>query len=132
MTFVFNLLNSTLILTIANISIFKVPSYWAKPTHRSTFHKFKLSTSSKEYKDVEAKFHKTASNQIVSIERIQNEEIYKLFNIKRQSMNKKYRYDFCTKEKMLFHGTTHENLEKINAGGLNRSYAGKQGNTTDP
>ena len=47
-------------------------------------------------------------------------------------MNKKYRYGFSTKEKMLFHGTAHENVEKINAGGLNRSYAGKHGNSTDP
>ena len=47
-------------------------------------------------------------------------------------MMKKYRYNLSKKEKMLFHGTSHKNLEKINAGGLNRSYAGMNGKTFAP
>ena len=42
-------------------------------------------------------------------------------------MMKKYSANFAAKEKMLFHGTSKENLDKINAGGLNKSFAGIYG-----
>ena len=48
--------------------------------------------------------------------------------MKRQAMEKKYSSNFPGKELMLFHGTSSENVEKINSGGLNRSYAGIHGN----
>ena len=41
-------------------------------------------------------------------------------------MIKKYG-SIAGKEKMLFHGTSFQNLEKINADGLNRIYAGTHG-----
>jgi poly [ADP-ribose] polymerase 10/14/15 len=94
---------------------------------KNKFHKFNLSTSSKEYQDVEAEFRKTAPNQIVSIERIQNREIYRLYNVKRQAMVNKYGSNLSGKELMLFHGTSAENIENIHAKGLNRSYAGGHG-----
>lgn len=47
--------------------------------------------------------------------------------MKRQAMEKKYASNFSGKELMLFHGTSSENVEKINSGGLNRSYAGIHG-----
>ena len=50
-----------------------------------------------------------------------------MYNVKRQAMMKKYTTDFAGKEMMLFHGTSFENLEKINADGLNRNYAGQHG-----
>jgi hypothetical protein len=86
-----------------------------------------LPTSSKEYKDVETAFHKTAPNQIVRIERIQNGEMYGHYNLKRQAMMKKFGSNFTGKELMLFHGTSVANIEKINAGGLNRNFAGING-----
>ena len=48
--------------------------------------------------------------------------------MKRERMIKKYG-SIIGKEKMLFHGTSFKNLEKINADGLNRIYAGKHGKT---
>ena len=42
----------------------------------------------------------------------------------------KYGSNFAGKELMLFHGTSRENIEKINAGGLNRSFAGIHGNSS--
>ena len=84
--------------------------------------------SSKEYKDIETAFKKTAGNEIVSIERIQNKEIYKLYNVQREEMMQKYGKNFAGKELMLFHGTTRENIENINAVGLNiLTNAGKPG-----
>jgi hypothetical protein len=76
---------------------------------------------------VETAFHKTASHHIVRIERIQNKEIYGLYNLKRQAMMKTYDSNFADKELMLFHGTSVANIEKINAGGLNRNFAGQHG-----
>jgi hypothetical protein len=43
-------------------------------------------------------------------------------------MMKKYGGNFAGKELRLFHGTNVENIEKINADGLNRNYAGIHGN----
>jgi hypothetical protein len=42
-------------------------------------------------------------------------------------MMKKYDSKFPDKELMLFHGTSLQNIEKINAGGLNRNFAGQHG-----
>ncbi|CAB4045744.1 poly [ADP-ribose] polymerase 14-like, partial [Paramuricea clavata] len=100
------------------------PDYWDSTLFECIFHKINLSTSSKEYQEVETAFHTTAPNQIVRIERIQNREIYEIYEVKRQAMMKKYGGNFAEKELRLFHGTSVENIEKINAGGLNRSYAG--------
>ena len=44
-------------------------------------------------------------------------------------MMKKYGSNSPGKEKMLFHGTSRQNLEKINTDGLNRAYAGTHGKT---
>ena len=49
-----------------------------------------------------------------------------MYNLKRERMIKKYG-SIVGKEKMLFHGTSFQNLEKINADGLNRIYAGTHG-----
>jgi hypothetical protein len=50
--------------------------------------------------------------------------------VKRQAMMKKHGSNFTGKELMLFHGTSSVNIEKINAGGLNRSYGGQHGKGT--
>ena len=86
-----------------------------------------LSTYSEQFQNVQAAFRETARNEIITIERIQNEEMYGLYNCKRKRMKKKYSSNFQDKEKWLFHGTSRQNLEKINADGLNRAYAGTHG-----
>ncbi|XP_028411310.1 uncharacterized protein LOC114533885 isoform X2 [Dendronephthya gigantea] len=101
-----------------------VPDTWDNSPDEGVFHKVKLSTGNKEYKDIETAFRKTAPNPIVCIERIQNRKIYELYNVKRKAMMKKFGNNFPGKELMLFHGTSAENISKINSGGLNRSYAG--------
>ena len=113
------------------LSIFLVfPHYWDKTSNERKVHKFKLSKSSKEYKDIETAFKRTAGNQIVSIERIQNMEIYKLYNVKRQKMMKKYGSNFAGKELMLFLGTASEFIGNINADGLNKSNTGMPGKSS--
>ena len=101
--------------------------YWVKTTDARKFYTFVLSTYSEQFQNVQAAFRETARNEIITIERIQNEEIYESYNVKRKRMMKKYGSNFPSKEKMLFHGTSRENLEKINTDGLNRAYAGTHG-----
>ncbi|CAB4013230.1 poly [ADP-ribose] polymerase 15 isoform X1 [Paramuricea clavata] len=98
-----------------------------KPPIERKFHKFELSTSSKEYQDIETAFHKSVSNhvlRIVRIEKVQNKEIDELYNVKRRAMMNKFGSNFAGKELWLFHGTSLQSIDKINANGLNRSYAG--------
>ncbi|XP_028405586.1 protein mono-ADP-ribosyltransferase PARP15-like isoform X1 [Dendronephthya gigantea] len=101
----------------------KVPDYWDKSLTGGV-HKVNLSTKNKEYKEIEDAFKKTAPNEIVRIDRIQNRGIYELYNVKRQAMKTKYGRNFPGKELMLFHGTSSENIDTINSGGLNRNFAG--------
>ncbi|XP_028391015.1 protein mono-ADP-ribosyltransferase PARP14-like [Dendronephthya gigantea] len=100
----------------------KLPSHWDTSLNAKV-NRVKLVASSKEYKDVETEFRKTVPNQIVSIERVQNKEQYELYDLKRRAMMAKYGSNFAGKEKMLFHGTPPQNVDKINYGGLNRSFA---------
>ena len=100
--------------------------YWDQKADKKVFYDITLSPDSKEYKDVAGAFHKTSSNEIVSIKRIQNRGNYEQYNATRERMIRKYG-SIDGREKMLFHGTAKENLDQINAGGLNRSYAGKHG-----
>ncbi|XP_046838991.1 protein mono-ADP-ribosyltransferase PARP14-like [Xenia sp. Carnegie-2017] len=102
----------------------KVPDYWETPPDDNVYHAFELQPKSDEYMKVKNAFDKTASKEIVKIERIQNQGIYELYNVKRKAMKEKYgNADFPDKEKYLFHGTSKDNVEKINSGGLNRSFA---------
>ncbi|XP_046838993.1 protein mono-ADP-ribosyltransferase PARP15-like [Xenia sp. Carnegie-2017] len=104
----------------------KVPDYWETPPDDNVYHAFELQPKSDEYMKVKNAFDKTASNEIVKIERIQNQRIYEVYNVKRKAMKEKYGdADFADKEKQLFHGTSKDNVEKINSGGLNRNFAGK-------
>ena len=120
-------IHNTLIVIHAFIGYRTTTSYWDSSLIVGRFNKFSLSTSSNKYQVVEAAFHRTAPNQIVRIERIENREIYEHYNLKRQAMVNKYGSNFAGKELMLFHGTSRENIEKINAGGFDRSFAGKNG-----
>ena len=106
-----------------------VPDYWDKSLSGAAYHEINLPTDSTEYKKVENAFKASSPKLTIdSVRRIQNKAIYKLYNVKREAMEEKYGRNFDGKEKMLFHGTSYENVEKINAGGLNRNYAGTHGN----
>nr|XP_023650002.1 poly [ADP-ribose] polymerase 14 isoform X5 [Paramormyrops kingsleyae] len=83
-----------------------------------------LGTSSTEYQQVEAEFRKTGlSNQIIKIVRIQNNTLWKNYQIKKDGMDKKNKHS--NNERWLFHGTCATTISHINSQGFNRSYAGK-------
>ena len=63
----------------------------------------------------------TAQNHTIQkIERIQNPSLYKLYALKKQSMDERD----GSNEKLLYHGTAANNVSMINQNGLNRSYNG--------
>ncbi|XP_041329046.1 protein mono-ADP-ribosyltransferase PARP14-like isoform X1 [Pyrgilauda ruficollis] len=82
-----------------------------------------LKPDSKEYKDVEQKFLQTCQLfRIEKIERVQNQYLWKNYQIKKCEIDKKN--GNRNNERLLFHGTSQESLILINKRGFNRSYAG--------
>ncbi|NXG44692.1 PAR14 polymerase, partial [Psilopogon haemacephalus] len=82
-----------------------------------------LKPSTEEYGDVRARFMETCQSfQIEKIERIQNQYLWKFYQIKKCEMDKKN--GTRINERHLFHGTSRESITLINDKGFNRSYAG--------
>ncbi|NXP80631.1 PAR14 polymerase, partial [Ramphastos sulfuratus] len=82
-----------------------------------------LKPATEEYRDVQQRFMETcASYQIEKIERIQNQYLWKVYQIKKREIDKKNGNRI--NEKHLFHGTSKESIIFINDKGFNRSYAG--------
>uniref|UniRef100_A0A3B3RLN2 Poly [ADP-ribose] polymerase n=1 Tax=Paramormyrops kingsleyae TaxID=1676925 RepID=A0A3B3RLN2_9TELE len=83
-----------------------------------------LGTSSTEYQRVEVEFRKTGlRNQIIKIVRIQNNSLWKSYEIRKAAVDKKNKHS--NNERRLFHGTCATTISQINSQGFNRSYAGK-------
>ena len=129
------------------------PSYWdPMPKDPGTgkeveCHVVKLSSRSKEYKDIAAQFNRTMvggvqpivapltlgtvgvgrANQgrILKIERIQNTKLYAQYIARKKVMDKANAGH--QNERQLFHGCSYNAVDAINHGGFNRSYAGQHG-----
>lgn len=63
--------------------------------------------------------------QCPQIERVQNETLWK--NYMNQKVYLDQKNNHTNNEKLLFHGTSSDNIDKINERGFNRSYAGMHG-----
>uniref|UniRef100_A0A673X7X1 Poly [ADP-ribose] polymerase n=1 Tax=Salmo trutta TaxID=8032 RepID=A0A673X7X1_SALTR len=84
-----------------------------------------LTPASKEYKDVEKEFQKTLLNNTILIERVQNDSLWKSYQIRKNLLEEKNKH--TNNEKLLFHGTSSKSITQINNHGFNRSYAGTHG-----
>ena len=83
-------------------------------------------TEDEEYAVVENKFRlsiEPESGEIIDIQRIQNPALYLQYAAKKHIMETNY----VNCEKLLFHGTKKESIDKINAQGFNRAFAGENG-----
>ena len=105
-----------------------LPDNWAPQPTDSTgkekeVHLVQLAAISDEFKKVAAEVAKTATLNIVKIERVQNPTLYKAYVVKRQRMDEKD----GSREKQLFHGTAGASCTNINSFGFNRSFCGKNG-----
>ncbi|KAM9824537.1 protein mono-ADP-ribosyltransferase PARP12 [Neosynchiropus ocellatus] len=87
-----------------------VPSYWDKTQIPEQGYKLvQLSATSEEYRKVEAHFGSTINFGFVieKIERIQNKELWDIFNWSKNRMKKR------NGEKLLFHGTNSKHVDAI-------------------
>ncbi|MFT7809774.1 poly ADP-ribose polymerase 14-like [Arapaima gigas] len=100
-----------------------IPNYW-DPMNHSEIKLIELKTDSKEFQEVNDMFVATCSNFTVKkIERIQNTSLWKSYQIKKRQIDEKNNHS--NNEKQLFHGTSVDSIQKINAHGFNRSFCGK-------
>lgn len=116
------------LLSSLNFTAIAIPKNWeCMPRNQAgndvTVHMVKLLSTSSEYNDVETKFYQTVVNvPIVSIERIQNPHLYQAYQLRKQKMDKDN--GGSHNELQLFHGTSSDNVAKINTQGFNRSFSG--------
>ena len=96
------------------------------------YHVVTLSRTSSEYQKVATTFIASSDGAITNsnikeIIRIQNPQLYKSFVARKEAINATRTHG--SNEKQLFHGTSETGVGQINHHGLNRSLAGKNGNT---
>ncbi|XP_076875523.1 protein mono-ADP-ribosyltransferase PARP14 isoform X2 [Brachyhypopomus gauderio] len=85
-----------------------------------------LQEGTQEFTHVEKEFRKTGlTYKILDIKRIQNSTLWSNYTIQKNHLDAKNQN--TNNEKLLFHGTATDNIDKINTRGFNRSYAGTNG-----
>eukprot|EP00118_Oscarella_pearsei_P022551 m.261870 g.261870 ORF g.261870 m.261870 type:complete len:1887 (+) comp40450_c0_seq1:83-5743(+) len=105
------------------------PTWCEMAASDDEFRRVKLVETSWEYLEVVKKFEATGEGipqQILRIERIQNQRLYRSFVKEREQIMKKGSKHCQTGsvERQLWHGTDEKVVEQIIANGFNRSYAG--------
>lgn len=101
----------------------ELPPYWSDMKQQKVC-VVELQPHHPEYRTVASKFQETCAQfKIEKIERIQNPELWKHYQTKKNSMDAKNGQ--VTNEKLLFHGTDADSVALVNGKGFNRSYAGK-------
>ncbi|XP_026962222.1 protein mono-ADP-ribosyltransferase PARP14 isoform X1 [Sagmatias obliquidens] len=101
----------------------EIPLYWSDMKQQKV-RVIELQPDNSEYKTVASKFNETCAHLIIEkIERIQNPELWKHYQTKKNNMDAKNGQ--LINEKLLFHGTDADSVTLVNGKGFNRSYAGK-------
>ncbi|XP_024625061.1 poly [ADP-ribose] polymerase 14 isoform X5 [Neophocaena asiaeorientalis asiaeorientalis] len=101
----------------------EIPLYWSDMKQQKVC-VVELQPDNSEYKTVASKFNETCADFIIEkIERIQNPELWKHYQTKKNNMDAKNGQ--LINEKLLFHGTDADSVTLVNGKGFNRSYAGK-------
>ncbi|XP_029566583.1 protein mono-ADP-ribosyltransferase PARP15 [Salmo trutta] len=100
------------------------PQHWDTKPATTSVRLHRILPGSPEYDEVLGLFRATCpGNTIIKIERVQNPNLWKSFQIKKQEI--KVKNDGVINERRLFHATSNTTIEHINNNGFNRSYAGK-------
>ncbi|XP_075904598.1 poly(ADP-ribose) polymerase family member 14-related sequence 1 isoform X2 [Nelusetta ayraudi] len=100
-----------------------LPHHWDTMSGDTTCVSITLNAGTQEYSKIQKLFGQSCAKTIIKIERIQNKNLWKSFEIKKGEMDK--RNGHTNNDKQLFHGTNEETIPIINERGFNRSYAGK-------
>ncbi|RVE60397.1 hypothetical protein OJAV_G00180590 [Oryzias javanicus] len=110
---------------LENLTDFSFPLYWDSMTASEAMKAVPLSQSSTEYKFVKAAFKRTARQTVIKIERLQNIHLRRAYEAQKKHIAFKNATLGGENEKILFHGTTHENCNSIRTTGFNRRFAGQ-------
>ncbi|XP_043849442.1 protein mono-ADP-ribosyltransferase PARP14-like [Dromiciops gliroides] len=101
----------------------ELPEYW-DDMEKQNFLLVKLQPGKPEYMAIENHFNQNCSDyKIEKIERIQNRNLWNLYNTRKKNMDDQNGH--TNNEKRLFHGTAADSVSHVNSQGFNRSYAGK-------
>ncbi|KAK5620550.1 hypothetical protein CRENBAI_022279 [Crenichthys baileyi] len=111
---------------LENLPDFTFPLYWDNMSKNEDLKEVLLDPSSAEYRTVQQQFISTAQNKIiVKIERLQNVHLRRAYEMEKKHISEKNKNDGGAGEKLLYHGTSQENLNSIKTKGFNRSFSGK-------
>ncbi|XP_027034050.2 protein mono-ADP-ribosyltransferase PARP14-like isoform X1 [Tachysurus fulvidraco] len=111
---------------LENSSDFFFPLYWDCMTTGEFLKVVPLHPSSAEYKRVKSDFKRTVSKAVVKIERIQNVNLRRAYEVRKKELQDKNGTDGAG-EKVLYHGTTVDACASIQSTNFNRRFAGQNG-----
>ncbi|XP_023866715.1 protein mono-ADP-ribosyltransferase PARP15-like isoform X1 [Salvelinus sp. IW2-2015] len=101
-----------------------LPQHWDTKPATTSVQLYSIQPGSPEYDEVLGLFRATCPcNTIIKIERVQNPNLWKSFQIKKKEIEGR-NYGIIN-ERRLFHATSYTTIEHINNNGFNRSYAGQ-------
>ncbi|XP_077865003.1 protein mono-ADP-ribosyltransferase PARP14-like [Saccoglossus kowalevskii] len=104
-----------------------LPSSWTTMADNETVKVEYISATSNEYQTVEKRFKTLlwgTNSNVIKIERVQNPRLYRQYMILKQDMDAKNPAG-TDNERILYHGTKGDSVDKINHDGFNRSFCGK-------
>ncbi|KAM4565551.1 protein mono-ADP-ribosyltransferase PARP14-like isoform 1-T1 [Fundulus diaphanus] len=110
---------------LENLPDFTFPLYWDSMSSNEDLKEVLLDPSSAEYRTVQQQFSRTAKNTIMKIERLQNIHLRRGYEMRKKEISEKNKNEGGAGERLLYHGTSQENLKSIKTKGFNRSLSGK-------
>ncbi|XP_050969671.1 protein mono-ADP-ribosyltransferase PARP15-like [Labeo rohita] len=111
---------------LENLPDFTLPIYWDNMNQSETFKVIELDQSSGEYETVKADFKRTVTKTVLKIERIQNINLRRLYEVRKTELENK-NDSMGAGERILYHGTSKESCTSIMNTNFNRSLAGQNG-----
>ncbi|MCI4377156.1 hypothetical protein PGIGA_G00200530, partial [Pangasianodon gigas] len=111
---------------LENLSGFDFPLYWDSMTTGEVLKVVPLHSSSAEYKKVKSDFKRTVAKAVVKIERIQNVNLRRAYEVRKKELQNK-NGTVGAGERVLYHGTTADACASIQRSNFNRRFAGQNG-----
>ncbi|XP_068102327.1 protein mono-ADP-ribosyltransferase PARP14-like isoform X2 [Hyperolius riggenbachi] len=100
----------------------RLPGHWSAMNQQLVI-EVDVMPGTPEYLRVQQKFNTSCNNPIIMILRVQNKDLWRNYQIKKQNIEAKN--GFTNNERELFHGTDFNSVQHVKHNGFNRSYAGR-------
>ncbi|XP_078132752.1 protein mono-ADP-ribosyltransferase PARP14-like [Sander vitreus] len=110
---------------LENLSDFTLPLYWDNMAASEFFKVVALQPSSAEYRTVKEAFKRTVPKTVLKIERVQNVHLRRAYEGQKKHLSDNNNQLGGAGEKLLYHGTTHDNCDSIMKTGFNRRFSGQ-------